>query len=111
MLQLSFVGIKMVFVIFTTTFPKRANIGHVHSSRLPITCGVPQGSVLGPLLFLLYINDLPLNVKHSNLSLFADDATLYQSSGSVENVSTHLSSDVENINTWCYENYMTINET
>ena len=49
-----------------------------YSDWLSVRSGVPQGSVLGPLLFLLYIDDLHSIVRHSKLKLYADDVTLYR---------------------------------
>ena len=50
-----------------------------NSNILRVDCGVPQGSVLGPLLFIIYTNDLPNAIKHSKCILFADDTTIFYS--------------------------------
>ena len=51
----------------------------ITSDPLPITCGVPQGSILGPLLFLCYINDLSSTIKTAKHNLYADDTAVHQS--------------------------------
>ena len=56
----------------------RVVINGVCSGWLPITSGVPQGSILGPLLFLVYCNDFPIRIEeNSTLALFGDDSKLY----------------------------------
>lgn len=79
-----------------------------HSSSLsPVTSGVPQGTVLGPLLFLIYINDLPNNIS-SNIRLFADDCVIYRPIRDASDTNT-LQSDLSLLETWCKNWLMSLN--
>ena len=65
---------------FKNYFTGRKQFVHIDSQsseELAITSGVPQGSILGPLLFIVYINDLPHRIKHCSVNMFADDTALY----------------------------------
>ena len=69
------------------------------SQEIKVTSGVPQGSALGPLLFLIYINDLPDSVEHSTTRLFADDCLLYRHIRSDQDC-TNLQEDLDRLQEW-----------
>ena len=71
------------------------------SEPIPVSSGVPQASVLGPFLFLIYINDLPMNVK-SKVRLFADDTALYLTI-SKSSQSEILQKDLDNLERWSHK--------
>ncbi|CAB4039912.1 Hypothetical predicted protein [Paramuricea clavata] len=70
--------------------------GHT-SSPTQITCGVPQGSILGPLLFSLYINDMPKCLKSTTPCLYADDAEIVASSLDYDTLVKNLNDDLKNL--------------
>ena len=83
-------------------------INNCCSANFDITSGVPQGSHLSPLLFLLFINDLPLFIKFCNILLFADDTKLFLEIKS-EKDALMLQSDLSNFVNWSQSNHMALN--
>ena len=72
-----------------------------------VSCGVPQGSILGPSLFVIYVNDMPQAVK-SNLFLYADDSCLMYQHRDVNEIKKELSKDFENVCNWFVDNKLSI---
>ena len=78
------------------------------SDALNVISGVPQGSILGPLLFIIYVNDLAFTCPSSNLELYADDTTLYKSGFNIQEIETNLQESLNVITKWCEINNMLI---
>ena len=76
------------------------------SEPQPISFGVPQGSVLGPLLFIAYINDLPLAVQGCSVELYADDTLVYFASKSVSEIQAQLTSGLTYVLSWLQANFL-----
>ena len=82
--------------------------GVVSSSEV-ITCGVPQGSVLGPLFFILYVNDMQHAVKGAHLQLYADDTVIHVTDKDSKGAVTKLQPALNRFSKWCTANKLTLN--
>ena len=86
-------------------------INEISSERLSISCGVPQGSILGPLLFLIYVNDLASVSKHAITILFADDTNLIYNGTTYNNLKIIIEDDLSKISDWFRANKLALNES
>jgi hypothetical protein len=84
-------------------------IDGVKSRPIDVISGVPQGTVLGPLLFILYINDIFAAVKHSKIKVFADDSKVHKDISSSDDHAL-LQEDLQAVVQWSLENNMELNE-
>lgn len=78
------------------------------SGKFKANSGVPQGSNLGPILFLIFINDLPEVITHSNCLLFADDMKFYREIGNLSD-SLALQADINSVYEWSHKNKLNFN--
>lgn len=83
-------------------------VGEAASQSIDVLSGVPQGSCLGPILFCIFINDLPSCVRHSSVKLFADDAKIYRPILTTDD-EPMLQEDLDSITRWCESNSMFVN--
>ena len=79
------------------------------SSYKTIVCAVPQGSLLGPFLFLICINDLPNCSEFLYFKIFADDTTLFASAKDLKSLELQMNLELKKVKEWCDINKLSIN--
>ena len=97
------------FRSYLTCRTQRVKVNNVLSKLNPITCGVPQGSTLGPLLFLLSINDLPNVLTNISSIIFADDTSLFFSGQQLHLMIPELNTQLSHLLTWLQTNRLSLN--
>ena len=110
--KLSYFGADQVtakwFQSYLSNRTQRCNVNGNLSTASTVTCGVPQGSILGPLLFLMYINDLPNCLRVAAPRMFADDTSITLSAKTVADLKLAVTSELNNLTCWLRANKLTL---
>ena len=86
-------------------------VNGISSNFQNIRSGVPQGSCLGPQLFLFFINDMPLSFHDSEVTMYADDTSLVYASNSIDDITKSMNTELENLRKWLHGNKLPVNVT
>jgi hypothetical protein len=109
--KLSFLGIcDKTLLWFKSYFTDRTQQCYVNghlSGKVQVKSGVPQGSVLGPLLFLIYINDLTTSVNHGTAPMYADDTNVSFSACVFSELQQQMKKDLGHLESWLIANKLT----
>ena len=97
------------FNLYLTNRSQRVTLNDQTSNSKPVTCGVPQGSILGPLLFLIYINDMNTAIKNSTVYHFADDTNLLYSHKNPKTLQKIVNKDLKTLYEWLCANRLSLN--
>ena len=109
--KLRSMGVRDVkwFESYLTGRKQLVNVNGTESELLNITCGVPQGSILGPLLFLCYVNDMSISIQSDcKLLLYADDSTIIFSHKDPDVISKKLGKELESCSHWLVDNKLSL---
>ena len=111
--KLQYYGVRGIlndwFRSYLTDRIQSVQLGQNVSKKENISCGVPQGSVLGPLLFLLYVNDINTSSDKLTFYLFADDTNLLYADKSLKNLENIVNSELDKVHQWLTANKLTLN--
>ena len=111
--KLAHYGIRGTTLTWFTSYLQNrlqyVNIDGYKSVMLPITCGVPQGSILGPILFLLYINDISSAVHSCYIILFADDTSMFMRDRNISSLIDRVNTELQALYQWLAVNKLSLN--
>ena len=104
-------GKKAVALLYNylTDRTQRCQLNGMLSDQKGITCGIPQGSILGPLLFIIYINDLPNCLEQATPKMFADDTSLTAVGKTLNEAEEIANKDLNNVKAWLSSNKLSLN--